>query len=228
MSDKIKVFALGGLDERGKNIYVVEKNDDIFVIDGGMKYPEKTMPGIDFIIPNIDYLMENRDRIVGIIASHAHNDMIGSLPYIIKQLKVPVYTSKVTAYFIKDAARLHQVDTGEIDFRYIEGNEEKDINGNKVYFFNTTHSVAESFGVAIDSDQGLVVYTGDYIFDFAAANKFSFDISFMSQLASKGVLLMLGESDGADHLGHTSPKHRLTPLIEPFFVENESRIFIWY
>lgn len=226
MNDKIKVFALGGLDERGKNIYVVEKNDDIFVIDGGMKYPEKTMPGIDFIIPNIDYLMENRDRIVGIIASHAHNDMIGSLPYIIKQLKVPVYTSKVTAYFIKDAARLHQVDTGEIDFRYIEGNEEKDINGNKVYFFNTTHSVAESFGVAIDSDQGLVVYTGDYIFDFAAANKFSFDISFMSQLASKGVLLMLGESDGADHLGHTSPKHRLTPLIEPYFVENESRIFI--
>ena len=152
--------------------------------------------------------------------------MIGSLPYIIKKLQVPVYTSKITAYFIKDAARRHQVDTGDIDFRYVEGNEEKDINGNKVYFFTTTHSVAQSFGVAIDSDQGLIVYTGDYIFDFSASNKFSFDISFMSQIANKGVLLMLGESDGSDHSGHTSPKHRLTPLIEPYFVDTESRIFI--
>ncbi len=226
MKDKIKVFALGGLDERGKNIYVVEKNNDIFVIDGGMKYPEKTMPGIDFIIPNIDYLVENRDKIVGIIASHAHDDMIGSLPYIIKKLKVPVYTSKVTAYFIKDAARRQQVETENIDFRYVEENEEKDINGNKVYFFSTTHSVAQSFGVAIDTDQGLIVYTGDYIFDFSASNKFSFDISYMSKIANKGVLLLLGESDGADHNGHTSPTHRLTPLIEPYFVDSDSRIFI--
>ena len=226
MKDKIKVFALGGLDERGKNIYVVEKNEDIFVIDGGMKYPEKTMPGIDFIIPNIDYLVENKDRIVGIIATHAHDDVMGALPYIIKKLNVPVYTSKVTAHFINDAANRHQVEMGNIDFRYVEGNSEIYINGSKVYFFSTTHSVADSFGVAIDTDQGLVVYTGDYIFDFNAQDKFTFDISFMSQIAAKGVLLMLGDSNGASKIGHTSPNHRLTPLIEPYFIETDSRICI--
>ena len=223
MSNKVRIFALGGLDENGKNMYVLEINEDIFVFEAGIKYPEKFMPGIDMIIPKYDYLLERKDKIKAIFISHGHDDVMAALPYITKDIDAPIYCSKVTTRLIDDTtSRLGF--TPNYNYHIVNSGDEIKIAGRKVFFFATTHSISQSLGVAVDTGDGYVVYTGNFIIDYGTLPQYQTDINLISRLGDKKVLCLLAESNGAEKDGFTSPKHKLTPVVEPVFAQAQGRI----
>ena len=225
MSDIVRIFALGGLDENGKNMYVVEINDDIFVLDAGMKYPESSMPGIDIIIPDYTYLIKNKDRVKAYIITHGHDDCMGSITYVCKDVPAPIYCSKVTSEMIKDTARRYR-QTCKFDFNIVSTTSDIIINGREFRFFSTTHSVAQSMGVAINTSQGYIVYTGDYIIDCGAFSKFRTDLKALARIAENKVLCLMSESSASNKPDYASPNHKLTPLIKRQFEEFNGRVVV--
>ena len=147
MNDKVKIFALGGLDEHGKNMYVIEINNDIFVLEAGLKYPDKSSPGIDFIIPNHEYLITNKSRIKAYFISHGHDDQFGALPFIYKQAPAPIYTTKAAAMMLERFTRRVGVKDVKYEIFTIEPSSQHNIAGHKFTFFQTTHSAMHSFGI---------------------------------------------------------------------------------
>ena len=225
MSDIVKIFALGGLDEDGKNMYVVEINDDIFVLEAGIKYPESSLPGIDIIIPDMTYLQENKERVKAYIITHGHDDNMGSLSYALKAAPAPVYCSNVTCSMIKDNFRRYK-ENPKVDFHIVDSSGKTIIADRKFKFFSTSHSVAQSFGVAIDTSQGYIVYSGDFIIDCGSYDNFKTDLNAIAKIAEKKVLCLMSESSNSSSPDFTSPNHKLTPLISSAVEEYEGRIVI--
>ncbi len=226
MKDLVKVFALGGLDENGRDCYVVEINDDIFVLDCGTSLPDKTRPGIDYLMPNPDYLIKNKDRIKAYIISHGHDESMSALKYFYKKAPAPVYCSKETYGLMIGQAASVRVD---VDFKAIikEPSSVFEIAGREVRFFQTCHNTMNSSGVAIYTSQGYVVYTSDFIINFAGQNKgYYFDLKALEDLSEKDILLLMSESKTATKAGYCSPKHRVGKLIEKYFKDSNKRIFI--
>lgn len=223
--DKVRIFALGGLDEDGKNMYVVEVNDAIFIIEAGLKYPDTDQLGVEFIIPDFTYLIENKDRIQGIFITHAHDDVVAALPYLLKQINIPVYTGALTANIIHETLKKEGVKNVKI--HRMKRASKQVIGGVKVRTFPMTHAFPDNFGLAIQTDQGYIVYTGEFIVDYdMLQEEFLCDLNELSDIGKKGVLCLLCESQYADKSGHTAPKHRVTSLIEPIFEESRGRILI--
>lgn len=226
MSDKIKFFSLGGLDENGKNLSVIEINDDIYIFDAGIKYPDKRVPGVDCIIPNFNYLKENAHRVKAYLVSHAHDDQMGAIPYLYRRIPAPIYCSSITASLIKNKTLQYGLKPIDYDFHITEGGKTK-IDGREFIFIRMTHSVPGALSVAMDTDQGYIVYTSDFIIDFGAAEENKMDFNLLTSLPlKKRVLLLLAESCDSDKPGHTSPHHRITPHIQRAFSESIGRIFI--
>ena len=225
MSDIVKIFALGGLDEDGKNMYVVEINDDIFVLEAGIKYPESSLPGIDIIIPDLSYLEENKEKVKAYIITHGHDDNMGSLSYALKAAPAPVYCSSVTSSMIKDNFRRYR-ENPKVDFHIVESSGSATIANRKFKFFSTSHSVAQSFGVAIDTTQGYIVYSGDFIIDCGSCDNFKTDLNAIAKIAEKKVLCLMAESVSSEKPDFTSPNHKLTPLISRHIQEFKGRILI--
>ena len=225
MEDIVKVFALGGLDERGKNLYVVEVNNDIFVFDCGMKYPEKTMPGIDSVMADISYLRNNKERVKAFIITHYHNDVIGALPYALKEIKAPVYATKRTCFYIKETAKNNFVNIDDCKFIEVEKDSSINISGYDVTFFSMTHSAGDNVGIALKTKYGNIVYSSDFIFDFSASKNYACNLGMLNKIAAEGVLCLLCESEGCEIQGYTAPHHKLTPNIEKYF-RKEGRVII--
>ncbi len=225
MNDIIKFFALGGLDENGKNMYILEINEDIFVFEAGLKYPDKTNPGIDFVIPNFEYLKNNRHRIKAYIISHAHDDQFGALPFIYQEVPAPIYGSEATLMMLQKFTK--QVGS-KVQYNTISvaPSSRQTIAGRKFIFFQTTHNAMLSFGVAVDTTQGYVVYSGDFIVEYNASNRYKLDLNSLAKIAEKDVLCLLSESSGAEKIGYTSPGHRLTPKIQNVVRDAKGRIYI--
>lgn len=225
MNDVIKFFALGGLDENGKNMYVLEINSDIFVLEAGLKYPDKSSPGIDFVIPNFDYLKNNRNRIKAYIISHGHDDQFGALPFIYNEVKAPVYGSEATLMMLEKFTK--QVGSKvEYEKVSVAPSSRVIIADRKFIFFQTTHNAMLSFGVAIDTTQGYIVYTGDFITEYNASNRYKLDLNSIAKISEKEVLCLLSESSGAEKSGYCSPGHRLTPKIQHVVRDAKGRIYI--
>lgn len=226
MSEKIKFFSLGGLDENGKNLSVIEINDDIFIFDAGIKYPDKRVPGVDCIIPNFNYLKENASRVKAYFVSHAHNDQMGAIPYLYKKIPAPIYCSKLTAELIKNKTRLYGLKQIDYDFRIVESGSEL-INNREFIFIRMTHTIPGTFSIAIDTEDGYIFYTSDFIIDFGANKENRMDFTTITSLPfKKPILLMLAESCDADKPGFASPNHRITPHISRIFSESKGRIYI--
>jgi ribonuclease J len=223
MPNKVKVFALGGLDENGKNMYVVEINDDIFVFEAGIRYPESSMPGIDFIIPDTGYLIKNKHRVKAYFIGHGHDDIMAALPYVLKDVPAPIYCSRITAELIKLSSRRIKMNPN-YDFRIVKPNTVMNMEGYEANFFSTTHSVGESLGIGLETGNGLIVYTSDFIIDYGALPQYRTDINMLSKLRDKRVLLLMSESIDCAVPGHTSPGHKLTPIVETQFKEHKGRI----
>lgn len=226
MSDKVKIFALGGLDEDGKNCTVVEVNDEIYVVGCGIKYPDKTMPGIDFVIPNFSYLQENKKRVKAYLLPHGHDDEVGALAYIYKDVPAPIYGSKVTTEMFKNFAK--HVGNGDVkfDFHVVNPSCSFYIGKRKISFFQTSHNIAQSSGIAISSDLGNIVFTSDFVIENNASASYLTDLNMIAKIAEDKTLVLCPESVFADKLGYTAPKYKLTPLIEKNVKDALGRVFV--
>ncbi|QKG84544.1 ribonuclease J [Kroppenstedtia pulmonis] len=222
---KLSIFALGGLDEIGKNMYVVQYGDDIAVIDSGLMFPEEEMLGIDVVIPDITYLVENRDKVRGILITHGHEDHIGGLPYILRELNVPVYGTKLTMglveHKLREAHMLNQ--TKRI---LINNRSEVRLGSMKATFFNTNHSIPDSVGVSIETPEGCVVHTGDFKFDMTPVNDQTADMHKMAEIGNKGVLCLLSDSTNAERPGFTGSERNVGEALDEVFRTSKQRVIV--
>lgn len=222
----IRVFALGGLDERGKNMYVVEVNRDIFIFDAGSKIPEREALGIDTVIPDFSYLKENASRIKGIFISKPSEESFGAISYLLKDLKITVYASKLAIFLIKQKLHKFRVWYSENELIEINAKDTFSFNDNEIEVFNTTSCIPDSFGFALKTVDGAIVYTGDYIFDSEERNSFSTDLNHLSKIADDKVLLLMSDSGYANRHDYTAPNHKCKKWIESSFKEAPSKIII--
>ncbi|SDW14710.1 ribonuclease J [Paenibacillus sp. PDC88] len=225
-NDKLMIFALGGVGEIGKNMYVVQYGNDIVVVDAGLKFPEEDMLGIDIVIPDISYLTENRDKVKGIVLTHGHEDHIGGLPYVLKHLNVPVYGTKLTLGLVENKLKEANL-LGET--KRILINEDSEIqlgNSLKVNFFKTNHSIPDSVGVCVETPEGVVVHTGDFKFDHTPVNGQYADLQRMAEIGSKGVLALLSDSTNAEKPGFTPSEKNVGVVMEDIFRKASQRVVV--
>ena len=225
MEDIIKVSALGGLDENGRDCYVIEINNDIFVIDAGLALPDKTIPGVDYLLANAQYLINNKDRIRAYIMTHAHDENMGALKYFYDDAPAPIYCTRFTKHVIETQFNFNALRI-PLEFEVVPPTSSQKIAGRNVHFFQTSHNAAYSFGVAIETTKGNIVFTSDFIVDYSVKTPaYIFDMKALSILSEKPTFLLMSESKGANYEGYCSPRHRVYPLIEKYFKTNR-RIFI--
>lgn len=223
--DKVKIMALGGLDEDGKDLYIIEVNDDIFVFNAGFKYPTKLTPGIDFIIANFSYLVENKDRIKGYILPKTKKNSFGALPYIYKECPAPVYCTKLTRIFLEQFSQQYQ-QPSNFDFHEITLPCVENISGHKFEFFSTCASMPMTFGFSLKTDLGNIVYSGDFIVEYNNETYFKLDLNTLGKIAEDPTLVLLSESRNAGNLGYCSPNHRLYPFFMKCFADAPGRCFV--
>ena len=222
----IKIMALGGVRENGKNLYVAEVNEHIFVLDAGAKYPENEQLGVDIVVPNFEYLEENKHRVAGIFLSHGHADAIGALPYLLEKVKVPVFGSHLTIELVKLLVKNNNATKKFNDFHVINEKSEIDFGDSVVSFFQTTHSIPESLGVVIKTDQGNIVYTGDFKFDQAADKFYKTDFSRLAEIGNEGVLALLSDSANADSNEQGASMHEAREEILNTIADWDGRIIV--
>ena len=225
MADLIKLGALGGLDENGRDCYFLEINDDIFIIECGISLPDKTIPGVDFLLPNPDYLVKNKNRIRGYFISHGHDEAMSGLKFIYSYAPAPVYCSRETQACIEGQAHIYHIKT-KFNYVIVEPSSTFMVSGHEIRFFQTCHNVSGSSGMAFLTDKGWIVYSGDYIIDFDYKSGYHFDFKALSAILDHPVFLLMSESKSATKSGYCSPKHRIKKIIEPNFRDENKRIFI--
>lgn len=215
----IKIFSLGGLDEMGKNCYCVEIDKDIFVFDCGLKYANENLYGIDYIIPDFEYLIKNKNRIKGVFLTHGHYENMGAAKDLMKEIpSIKVYATKFTKYILTndgvDSARITEIVP------------HKKINFGPVSIFpiNVNHSAPDSVMYVINTKDGAIVYTGDFIVDPKMMDKYAMDLGKIAYIGKQGVLALLCESVFSERIGHTSPSHRLTSFFKDSIKHHENRM----
>ncbi len=224
-NEVIRVIPLGGVGEVGKAMYVIEIDDELFVVDSGLMFPEDEMLGIDIVIPDITYLEENKDRVKGIFLTHGHEDAIGSIAYVLRKIKAPVYGSKLTIALakehLKEMPAPHQV-------KFFEVTNQSRMNFNTTYvtFFHTTHSIPDSLGVVFHTSEGAIVHTGEFKFDQSAQGKFRPDLAKMAKLGEEGVFILLSDSTEAERPGHTTSEAVIAEQLAKTFHSTEGRIIV--
>ncbi|MDO4670318.1 MAG: ribonuclease J [Aerococcus sp.] len=224
MSD-IKLISLGGVREDGKNMYVVEVNDTLYILDCGLIYPPDEMLGIDVMIPDFTYLKEHEDQIAGVFLTHEHADAIGALPYLLREIEVPVFGTELTISLAKLECNRLGVKNYK-DFYVIDESNEIEFDDVTVKFFNTTHSVPESVGISIVTDEGAIVYTGDFKFDMTVGADYQTDFKRINEIANDGVLALLSESQQAESPISNAPEIELEQAIMAEFQKAAGRVIV--
>ncbi|MCS1351255.1 ribonuclease J1 [Mechercharimyces sp. CAU 1602] len=222
---KCTIFALGGLDEIGKNMYVIQYDNDIVVVDSGLMFPEDEMLGIDVVIPDVSYLVENKDKVRGIIITHGHEDHIGGLPYILRQLNVPIYATKLTMGLIEHKLREAHL-LNETKRILVSSKSEIRLGSMTATFFKTNHSIPDSVGVCIDTPDGAVVHTGDFKFDMNPVNGQEAELHKMAAIGKKGVLCLLSDSTNAEKPGFTGSESSVGEALHDVFRKSKQRIIV--
>ncbi len=209
---KIKIFALGGLNEIGKNMYVVEVNQDLFVFDAGLKYADDQMLGVDYIIPNYDYLKENKNRIMGIFLTHGHDEQVGALPDMVLDLPdIKIYGTSFTLEIVKKEFSEENLATNNLI--EIKAGQKITFGENSIFPVNVTHSVPDAVGYALYTNDGVIFYTGNFIFDPMVRKPYKTDVGKLAYIGKHNVLALLSESTNAENIGYTSPNHRTISMI---------------
>lgn len=222
---KLKVIPLGGLQEIGKNITAFEYGDDIIVVDCGLSFPEDEMLGIDLVIPEVSYLVKNKERVRGIILTHGHEDHIGALPYVLRELNVPVYGTKLTMGLLKYKLVEHGlVETS--DLQIVEPGQTIELGSFKVEFIRATHSIADAVSLAIFTPIGIVVHTGDFKIDYTPIQGAPMDLARFAELGKKGVLLLMCDSTNIENEGYTMSERTVGDTFNEIFSNCKSRILV--
>lgn len=225
IQNKLSIVALGGVNEIGKNMYVVQYGDDIIIIDCGGKFPDESLLGIDLIIPDTTYLEENRDKIRALIVTHGHEDHIGGIPYFLKKLNVPIYATRFTLGLIELKLDEHRLTR---DTQLVEVHSESELTFGEVgvSFFKVSHSIPDCLGIVFHTPEGNVVHTGDFKFDLTPANHQYSDIHKMAEIGKKGVLLLISESTNAERKGLTPSEEMVGSHMDEAFLRADGKIFV--
>lgn len=218
---KIKMFALGGLNESGKNTYIVEIDEKIFILDCGLKYATDSMYGIDYILPNYKYLIQNKNKIVGVFLTHAHLENMGGIFDLINEIPdLKVYATKYT----KEYLLLEGLN--EKNIIEIKAHKKVSFGDVSVFPINVSHSVPDAVMYVINTKDGAICYTGDFLIDPTMDNAYSMDLGKIAYVGKQGVLCLMSESSFSESSGHTSPKHRLTNWFKDTMNHNQGRLII--
>lgn len=223
--ENLKIMFLGGVDEIGKNMTAIEYGEDIIVIDSGLGFPDESMPGIDIVVPDITYLTMNKDRVRGIFLTHGHEDHIGSLPYVLDEIKAPIYGSRLTLALVESKMK---------EFRNVEYSATSIKNGSvitagcfKVEFISVTHSIPGAMAMAITTPVGIVMHTGDFKVDLTPIGEDRINLSRIAEIGKKGVLLLMCESTNAERRGFSMSERTVGKTFDDLFNElRDKRIFI--
>ena len=224
-TNKVKVMALGGLNEVGKNMTVIEYKDEIVVIDAGLSFPEDEMLGVDIVIPDITYLLKNKDKVRGIFITHGHEDHIGALPYILKKIDVPVYGTRFSIGLIEAKLKEHKLNN--VKLNVVTPKQIIKLKNISVEFIKNNHSIPGSCSLAIHTEQGVIFHTGDFKIDLTPIDGDVMDIHRICELGSAGVLLMLADSTNVEKPGFTMSEKTVGAGLDDLFRKaNGSRIIV--
>lgn len=226
-SSKLKVIPIGGLHEVGKNMTAFEYEDEILIVDCGVAFPEDDMLGIDLVIPDFTYLIRNKDKIKAIVITHGHEDHIGSLPYFLKEVNVPVYGTRLTIGLIEAKLKEHNI-LNSVERINVNAGDVLPIGQNfKVEFIRSTHSIADSVALAITTPVGVVVHTGDFKIDFTPIQGDMINLQRFAELGKKGVLLFMCDSTNVERPGYTMSESSVGPIIDKIFDDTpDNRIMV--
>ncbi|KAA0564404.1 ribonuclease J [Bacillus sp. CH30_1T] len=221
----LSIFALGGINEIGKNMYVIQHRDDIVIIDCGGKFPDESLLGIDLIIPDVTYLEKNKDKIRGLIVTHGHEDHIGGIPYLLKKINMPIYATHFTLGLIELKVEEHRL-IRETKLVTIDSNSNLNFGTIDVSFFKVSHSIPDCLGIVFHTPEGNVVHTGDFKFDLTPANHQYSDIHKMARIGDEGVLVLLSESTNAERGGLTPSEQMVGNHMDEAFLKATGKIFV--
>ncbi|HHV59911.1 MAG TPA: ribonuclease J [Clostridiaceae bacterium] len=222
---RLKVIPLGGLEEIGKNITVFEYEDDIIIVDCGMSFPEDEMLGVDLVIPDISYLTKNKEKVRAIILTHGHEDHIGAIPYVLKDLNVPVYGTKLTLGLVKHKLDEHEMTSDAILYE-IKSGDILNLGCFSVEIIRSTHSIADSVALAIHTPVGVVLHTSDFKIDFTPIEGEPMDLARIAELGRKGILLLLCDSTNVEREGYTMSEKTVGYTFESIFENARQRILV--
>lgn len=222
---KLKIIPLGGLQEIGKNITVFEYGNDIFVVDCGLAFPEDEMLGIDLVIPDTSYLVKNRSKIKGIILTHGHEDHIGALPYVLKEINVPVFGTRLTLGLLGNKLEEHGM-LSSVDMQTVNKGQTIELGAFKIEFIHSTHSIADSVALAIHTPVGIVIHTSDFKIDYTPIEGEPMDLARLAELGRKGVLLLMADSTNVERPGYTMSERTVGDTFEEIFMNAKSRILV--
>ncbi len=221
--DKIRIIPLGGLNEIGKNLTVIEYKNDIIVIDCGLRFPDEEMFGIDIVIPDVSYLVKNKDKVRGIFLTHGHEDHIGALPYVLKQLNVPVYGTKLTLGIVESKLKEHGL-LSVVELVRVSPKDVVKLENVSVEFIKTNHSIADSVAIAIHTQLGIILHTGDFKIDYTPIDGMVADLPRFAELGRKGVIVMMADSTNVERPGYTMSESTVGENFENIFSQAKGRI----
>jgi ribonuclease J len=221
----LSIYGLGGMQEIGKNMYALQYGNEIVVVDCGNKFPDESLLGIDLIIPDIQYLVENQDKVKALIVTHGHEDHIGGIPFFLKKLNVPVYATRFTLGLIELKLKEHKL-LRETELIEINADSNVQFEQMNVEFFKVNHSIPDCLGIVFRTPEGTVVHTGDFKFDLTPVNDQHSDIHRMAEIGKEGVLLLLSESTNAERPGLTPSEQMVGHHLEKAFIDAEGKIFV--
>ncbi|MCO0831639.1 ribonuclease J [Fructobacillus sp. W13] len=223
----LNIIPFGGVRENGKNMYAVNVNDEIFILDAGLKYPDTEQLGIDVVIPDFEYLIQNQDKIAGIFLSHGHTDAIGALPYLLQQVQAPIFGSEMTIELAKLAINKEEANRSFDDYHVVNEKTEIDFGTVKISFFNTTHTIPQALGIVFTLDEGQIVYTGHFKFDQTVKENFATNYQRLAEIGSKPVLALLGDAAGTEETGKPAASERqIHEYIQEAFEEAKGKRII--
>lgn len=222
---KLKVIPLGGLGEIGKNITAIEYENDIIVIDGGLSFPDEDMYGVDLLIPDVSYLLDNKEKVKGMFITHGHEDHIGAIPYILKQINMPLYATKLTIGLIENKLKEHNIEDICILNR-VEDKQSVMIGNFKVEFISVTHSIADACALAIHTPVGTILHTGDFKVDYTPIDGRRMDLETISKIGKKGVLLLLADSTNVERRGHSLSEKTIGETLNRIFSGATGRVIV--
>ena len=221
----LKIIPLGGLGQLGKNMMLVEYGEDIIIIDCGLMFPEDYMLGIDYVIPDISYLLDKKERVKAFIITHGHEDHVGALPFVLKEINRPIYATALTNGLIKEKLKEHKLESSVV-FNTVKPRDKVAIGHFNVEFIRVSHSIADGVGLAISTPMGTVIHTGDFKIDQSPIDGELTDFSRFAEYGEKGVLALLSDSTNVERAGSTLSEREVGKVLEEIFRQSQGRIIV--
>ena len=225
LQNTLSFLALGGINEIGKNMYVIQYGEDMIIVDCGAKFSEHNILGVDLIIPDMNYLLEHKEKVKALIVTHGHEDHIGGIPYFLKKLNIPVYATNFTLGLVEMKLKEHKI-LRESELHIVTADSELTFGEIEVSFFRVSHSIPDCLGIVFDTPEGKVIHTGDFKFDLTPVNDQASDIHKMAKIGDEGVLALISESTNAERPGMTPSEMLVGTHLEDAFLKAKQKIFI--